>query len=516
MTLTALDDPAAAYRLPPLSMDLPELDPFFDTARWMHGLTALDFFAGVGGSSTGLVWAGYEVLLAINHWQTAIQSHAANHRGTDHWQANLSLKDLHSLLPTADILWASPECKKHTKAQGKKRDTAQLDIFDDEKPADEAAQRSRATMNDVLEALEAALLRGKPFLGGIVENVVEVVDWMHFGRWCQELLGLGYDYEIVSLNSAFAADPELGITPAPQLRNRIYIVFWLRSLGRRPDLDFRASAWCPHCEALVQAVQSWKKPFVVEPVGVYGRSGQYWYRCPTCRSVAEPLAQPIADIIDWSDPGPLVGERKQLGLKPLEPSTLARIAAGLAVHGRDPVLVPAGGTWNTTATSVLRPCRARTTSETEGVMAPPGGAAPFMLRLRGGGERNRAHSPWSPVGTISAGGEHHAVVNSGQKHMIMPYYGNGKCSPTLIPLPTVPTRDRFAVVSSTPTRVEECTFRMMHPDSEIKRAMALPPGYIVFGSRGDKTAQMGNGVTPNSAAMVSYRLAQCILGIRFR
>lgn len=35
-------------------------------------VTVTDFFCGMGGSSTGLVAAGYAVKLAANHWDTAI------------------------------------------------------------------------------------------------------------------------------------------------------------------------------------------------------------------------------------------------------------------------------------------------------------------------------------------------------------------------------------------------------------------------------------------------------------
>lgn len=62
--------------------------------------------------------------------------------------------------------------------------------------------------------------------------------------------------------------------------------------------------------------------------------------------------------------------------------------------------------------------------------------------------------------------------------------------------------------------VDGCTFRMLDPDTEIKRAMAFPPGYLLFGNRGDRTAQLGNAVTPNCSALVSHRLAQAILGER--
>lgn len=40
--------------------------------RGSNGLTFLDFFAGFGGSSSGLVEAGFELATAYNHWDKAI------------------------------------------------------------------------------------------------------------------------------------------------------------------------------------------------------------------------------------------------------------------------------------------------------------------------------------------------------------------------------------------------------------------------------------------------------------
>lgn len=47
-------------------------------------ITATDFFCGMGGSSTGLVEAGFAVKLAANHWARAIETHSANQPDTEH------------------------------------------------------------------------------------------------------------------------------------------------------------------------------------------------------------------------------------------------------------------------------------------------------------------------------------------------------------------------------------------------------------------------------------------------
>ena len=71
------------------------------TVPW-NGLTVTDLFCGAGGSSSGLVEAGYRVVIAANHWALAIESHQINHPDTDHSQADISqaVSYTHLTLPT--------------------------------------------------------------------------------------------------------------------------------------------------------------------------------------------------------------------------------------------------------------------------------------------------------------------------------------------------------------------------------------------------------------------------------
>lgn len=47
-------------------------------------MTAIDLFAGAGGSSEGARMAGVMVAWAANHWPLAVQYHEANHPTTWH------------------------------------------------------------------------------------------------------------------------------------------------------------------------------------------------------------------------------------------------------------------------------------------------------------------------------------------------------------------------------------------------------------------------------------------------
>lgn len=73
-----------------------------------NGLTVTDLFCGAGGSSSGLVEAGYRVVIAANHWKLAIDSHQVNHPETDHSQADISQVNP-AYFPRTHVLWGSPE-----------------------------------------------------------------------------------------------------------------------------------------------------------------------------------------------------------------------------------------------------------------------------------------------------------------------------------------------------------------------------------------------------------------------
>src|SRR5690348_8067942 len=108
-------------------------------------LTITDLFCGAGGSGLGAHAAGYELVMAANHWDRAIATHAANFPDTEHDCADISQVDPRRYR-TTDVLWASPECTNHSQAKGRKRN--QLDRRPDEYGETlplAADERSRAT-----------------------------------------------------------------------------------------------------------------------------------------------------------------------------------------------------------------------------------------------------------------------------------------------------------------------------------------------------------------------------------
>lgn len=514
-------------------------------------LTVMDWFCGAGGSSQGAhAVPGLRVTRAANHWERAIESHAANFPETDHYRGDIRQAPVWAW-PVTDLFWASPECTNWSVAKGKKRDfinAMQGDLLDlyaemerekfesDDDGGPSLEEESRALMEEVPLYLRGVMERGRLVKAGVVENVVDVRQWDEWDRWIGEIHKMGYRTRIIALNSMHA-NPRT-VHEAPQSRDRLYVGYWHESLGRAPDWDkwLRPRAWCEPCGQWVQAVQSWKRPGV--DMGRYRQ--QYVYRCPrtSCRnSVVEPEALPALAAIDWSIPGQRIGDRA----KPLAAKTLARIEAGLEKFARPvPMMVPAGGTWRNDPTSVLDPMPTRTTRENDALAIPPlmipvegrdgkgpqSGLAPlrtqtarnetglawlpFIAELRGGGSVARSVS--ESLATVTASGNHHGLVTPDRisEHMLIPYYGASAARPVIEPIGALTTRDRYALVHGKPV-IEDVLFRMLEPH-EIGRAMSFADEYVVLGSKRERVRQYGNAVTPNAAEVLLCALVECITG----
>lgn len=347
--------------------------------------TLTDLFAGAGGSSSGAEQVpGIKVRIAANHWKLAVETHNTNLPHADHDCADISQVDPRRY-PATDFLWASPECTSHSQARGKRRDDgAQPDLFGEVLP-DEAAERSRATMWDVPRFVEAMYLRGKPYKGFVVENVVDVRDWLYYDAWLSALGAAGYCLHHVYLNSAYA---QAGGNPAPQSRDRYYCVGHLKTI-RCPNLNrwTRPTAWCDNCGGNVKTIQAWKRPD--RQRGRYNQ--QYVYRCATerCHAIVHPGILPAAAAIDWSLPGTRIGDRP----KPLATKTLRRIEAGLRKFARPIHLEAAGNTYERPGSGYVRAWpvddvfKTLHTTASKGVAVPP-----LMVPVEGReGKIGRAH-----------------------------------------------------------------------------------------------------------------------------
>lgn len=201
--------------------------------RWLRRLRRggraiqiVDLFAGIGGFSSGAVMAGCSVVWAANHWQAAVDMHAANHPDTAH-----ACQDLHqadwSQVPVHDVLCASPACQGHSRARGKDR------------PHHDAQRSTAWAVVSALEYHRTAF--------AVVENVPEFAQWALFPAWCDALKALGYSMTTMILDAA-----DHGV---PQHRRRLFVVLSRSAAPMVLDLprhahvaastviDFEAGRW---------------------------------------------------------------------------------------------------------------------------------------------------------------------------------------------------------------------------------------------------------------------------------
>ncbi|GGN39829.1 DNA (cytosine-5)-methyltransferase 1 [Actinoplanes campanulatus] len=483
-------------------------------------LRVYDEFAGVGGTSHGASYVpGVEIYAAANHDKHAVDSHTLNFPGARHFQADITKLPVDKM-PYAELFSASPACPAWTDANGVRRDfdranaevqtlfeVAETEPDPKLKKRLEEYKRSRLLMKEVPRYLRAMIERGKPVLAGMMENVIQCRKWHEWDDWFNEIVKLGYEIRIIAFNSMHA-QPVRSLQ-APQSRDRLYLAYWHKSLGRRPDFDkwLRPHAWCPSCDEQVQAVQVFKKPG--NDMGRYQQ--QYVYVCPrvSCRGqLLRPETLPALAAIDPTIPGTRIGDRAKLKMDPLAEATLDRIRAGVRrywaplmvpVEGRDgkkalpaseplrtqtcrnetgfafpPFLAPAGGTWRDKPTSSLDPMPTRTTRECDGVASLP----PFITPLRGGGDKERARSVQDPLTTVTASGNHHglalpplvmrnntargdagylstpatepvrSITTAGHQSLLVPYYGASTSAiPASGPIGTLTTKDKYAVAT---------------------------------------------------------------------
>jgi DNA (cytosine-5)-methyltransferase 1 len=237
-------------------------------------LTFTDMFCGAGGSTLGAHRAGLTPIVGMNHWPVACESYGTNHAPHG---AEVDCADVASVdprrYPSTDILLASPECTHHSYARGRPKNDPAL-----WRQEEEAAERSRATMYDIPRFAEF-----HDYKAIIVENVEAAVKWglpkgkklKHgtygplFELWLKNMEILGYEWELVHLNSA--------VCGIPQSRDRLFVVFWKKG-NRKPDLTIYALGYCFTCEKLGEGPQVWKKPGATH--GTLNSS--YFYACPTC------------------------------------------------------------------------------------------------------------------------------------------------------------------------------------------------------------------------------------------
>lgn len=252
----------------------------------------IDGFAGGGGASTGIAQAiGREVDIAVNHSETAIAIHKANHPGTEHF-----CQDIRAVWPRAATrlrpvagAWFSPDCKEYSKAKGGPVKDRHIRALSDEVEVWLREVEPRVAYLENVEEYETAgpldeegreikEMRGKPFKRRVA-------------RWRR----LGYSVRWWKLRAC-----DYG---APTIRRRLYIVM------RRDGLP------------------------IVKPKPTHGPADH-----PKVKAGKLLPYRTAAECIDWSLRCPSIFDRK----RPLAEATMRRIAAGVmrfVVNAERPYIV---------------------------------------------------------------------------------------------------------------------------------------------------------------------------------
>ena len=248
-----------------------------------------DLFCGAGGSSTGAKRAIESTgatmeLVAINHWDTAIETHQKNLPSARHYVEDVSVVDPEAVVEEGrlDLLMASPECKFYSRARGGK-------------PIHDQGRMQPWAVHNWLTKLDINCV--------LIENVPEFVEWgpldpegrpdkkykgQHFEAWLRTFWNLGYHAEWRMLNAADYGDATT--------RTRFFLI------ARK---DGRPITW-------------------PEPSHAKGSTGMFEGR-KRWRAARE--------VIDWADTGRSLLDDPKYQRKPLSEKTRIRIARGLERFG---------------------------------------------------------------------------------------------------------------------------------------------------------------------------------------
>ncbi len=323
----------------------------------------IDSFAGGGGASTGIEMAlGRSPDIAINHDETALAMHEANHPGTIHitenvWKVNI---DDYTKGEPVGLLWASPDCRHFSKARG-------------------GAPTSKSVRGLAWSVVKFCrqLGRNRPTVI-LMENVDEFQTWEDYPAWHKAMKLQGYKSREFKLKAC-----DFG---APTIRTRLFIVF------RRDGLPIKepAATHAPANDSRVLAGQM--KPY-----------------------------RTAAEIIDWSIPCPSIFDtseeiKRKHGLRavrPLADNTQRRIAAGIKRYVLDEenpffVTYAQQGGKNRSALDPLQTITA-SSKDQNCVVVPTLSTVGYGERR---GQRPRYMGVHKPLGTVVAGGGKHALVSA--------------------------------------------------------------------------------------------------------
>jgi DNA (cytosine-5)-methyltransferase 1 len=494
-------------------------------------------------------------ILAVNHWPTAVQTHTLNHPDVVHLCEAVERVDPRTKVfrdPNTGrefknkgrlhLLLAGPECTHHARARGGRpmNDQSRATAWHVLKWAQEL-YIDNILIENVPEFREWGPLgaNGRPLKSKKGET---------YQAFLAALRSLDYHVEDRVLNAADYGDPTTRkrlfiiarrghrrpVWPVPthsrtggktlfgqtkKWRGAREIIDW--SIQSRSIFDPKRKAISPKTWARILAgLERFGgpdiQPFLVvlrrnatsrsltKPLPTISAQGQHFALC-------EPFVMPITHGSDGSkrqrpvsDPLPTVTGANRGELALVEPFVLQQQSGGVARPVEQPLpTVACDG-----AISLVEPYLVphygerpgqppRTHAIDEPVPAIPASGSgkfelvePFLVDGYGGTETQpqRIQSVDEPLGVVTGSNRYEVVETS----FIASYYGTQNISPVSDPLPTVTTKDRFALVLPVINgKALDIRLRMLKPH-ELKRAHSFGDDYRFAGNQGEQIKQIGN------------------------
>jgi len=483
----------------------------------MKPLQIADLFCGAGGSTTGIRQAVTRMgkkanILAINHWDVAIQTHSANNGGVTHLCESVDHIDPTRVVPgrELDLLWASPSCTHHSIARGGRPRCDQ--------------QRAPAWIIPFwLENLKVKRL--------IVENVPEFQNWgplddngfpvkeskgETFKAFIAAIRSLGYTVDWRVLNAANYGDPTIrrrlfiqaikgtgrkiqwpNITHAEQQFNTGGLPKWIPARNIiDPSLHGESifKRRRPLAPATLRRIEHGIKKFWqphAEPFLIILRGAS------KSRSLDEPLPTVTTSGAHYAIIEPfIIGHQSGQGARSVEQPVHTILAQGRS-YLIEPFLTRFHGGDDSAKRnhSINEPLPNIDTSNRYAIVEP------FITAIGQASAKDRSRSLDDPLSTVVTKQEHVLI-----EPFLINYYGNGDSYSIDIPLGTITTKGKFALIEPHGEFAFDIRFRMLQPH-ELAAAQGFPQDYKFCGTKTDITKQIGNAVPVN----LSRELALTVL-----
>lgn len=516
---------------------------------------AVDLFCGAGGLSWGLARACEQLdrdveLAAVNHWERAIETHEENHPWADHYHAKVEELDPRAVFDTerVDILTAGPQCTYHSKARGGRP----VDEQKRASPWHVLDWLQKLYVDDfVIENVKEFRSWGPIGADG---TPMKSKKGETFDAWINALHSLGYSVDWDVLNAADYGDatsrerlfivgrrqhrPEFPepthsedgeIPETDPWRPAAEIIDWSdpgESIWSRDLENDRVHTPLKNTtmKRIAEGIRRYGTGEVAafaDAVADIGREEVYEMRDrvvpardahTVAAAVTEPFlvkyygtssARPLDEPLDTITTGGqkfalctpyLLGQQSGARPRSVTDQPVPTIATKGAISKIDPraFVLPRNGYFrgdhsNPAYNPTVRPLHTVTAKNTDGYLVTP-----YLIPFYGEreGQRPRTHDVDDPLPTVTATGSPPAAV----RPFLVEYYGNGGARSVGAPVPTVTTRDRFALVvpEHYPLGLD-IRFRMLKP-GELAAAMGFPMDYEFVGNKGETIEQIGNAV----------------------